>query len=81
MSKKFHYKIVEDFVGTEFEDCCIYDSEEKESWLRFDIPDSDPKEQWDEYICVLEGLRKIGYDLHEPLVEHDCISGTITESE
>ena len=46
-------------------------------WLRYDTEDSDPKEQWSNYIEVVETLKLIGYEFDEPQVEHDCITGDI----
>lgn len=46
-------------------------------WLRYDTEDSDPKEQWDNYIEVVEVLRELGLVLVEPQVEHDCITGDV----
>lgn len=60
--------------GSEFEKCVNVDNR-GELWLRYDIDDCDPKEQWSEYCEVSEGLRRFGLELDDPLTEHDCISG------
>ncbi len=46
-------------------------------YFRYDTEDSDPKEQWDNYIDVVEDLREKGFMLMDPYTEHDCITGTI----
>jgi len=50
-------------------------------WLRYDTDDSDPKEQWDNYIEVVEALKEVGFEFIDPLTEHDCISGDIKETQ
>ncbi len=61
--------------GSEFEGCVFVDN--GVIWLRYDTDDSDPKEQWDNFVEVQEGLRRFGLQLDEALVEHDCISGNL----
>lgn len=61
-------------AGTIFEGHIEVDGE-GEPWLRYDIDDSDSKEQWDEYCFISEQLKAAGLELDEPCVEHDCISG------
>jgi len=68
-------KIVSLLAGSEFEGCIFY--EDGKPWLRFDIDDCGPHEQWDEYCDVQDGLKRFGLKLVDPLVEHDCISGDI----
>lgn len=62
------------FAGTEFEGCVNIDNE-GELWLRFDIDDCGPKDQWSEYVDLQERLRSMGLELYDPQTEHDCISG------
>jgi hypothetical protein len=50
---------------------------ESQAYLRYDTEDSDSKEQWDNYIMVVEELEAVGLYLDDPYVEHDCITGTI----
>lgn len=46
-------------------------------YLRYDIDDCGPKEQWDEYIEVSDELARLGLMLDDPYLEHDCISGNV----
>jgi hypothetical protein len=62
-------------AGSEFDGCVFMD--DGKPWLRFDIDDCDPKEQWDEYCDVLDGLKRFGLTLEDAQVEHDCISGDL----
>ena len=48
-------------------------------WLRYDTDDSDPKEQWENYIMVQDDLRDYGLKLDDAQIEHDCISGDVME--
>lgn len=52
-----------------------------EIYFRWDTEDSDPKEQWDNYVEVSEDLRGIGYRLEDPYTEHDCITGNLIKEE
>lgn len=70
--------LVELLDGSEFEGCIF--SEGGDPWLRFDIDDCGPKEQWDEYCDVLERLKRFGLSLEDSVVEHDCISGKIIQA-
>ena len=67
--------------GTELEGCIRPLPDKSRVYLRFDIDDSDPKEQWFEYTEIKESLKRVGLRfIDEPdnvLVEHDCISGDI----
>ena len=66
-------EIKQKFKGTIFEGCLQVEA--GLPWLRYDIDDCGPKEQWDEYIDVVNGLKELGLELVDPYVEHDCISG------
>lgn len=68
-------KINELLKDSEFHDCVKVDG--NTLWLRYDIDDCDPKEQWTEYCDVQERLRTFGLELGDPCVEHDCISGDL----
>ena len=50
-------------------------------FLRYDTLDSDSKEQWDNYIWVVDELKDRGYEFIDPYVEHDCISGNIQKTD
>lgn len=67
--------ISESLRGTILEgEVCIV---EKALYCRHDTDDSDPKQQWDNYLDVQDQLKDIGYMLHDPQIEHDCISGDL----
>lgn len=47
-------------------------------FFQMDIfPEKTSKENWSEYCDVQATLREIGFELEDPQVEHDCISGKI----
>ena len=46
-------------------------------WLRYDFYSCDPDEQWENYICLSDDLKRLGFVLNDPCVEHDCISGDL----
>jgi hypothetical protein len=48
-------------------------------FLRYDTDDSDPDQQWDNYIDVVEELKKCGWKFIDACTEHDCISGAIEQ--
>ena len=55
----------------------VHAMEDNSVFFRHDTDDSDPQEQWDNYCEVVEDLKKIGLELEDPCVEHDCINGTL----
>ena len=46
-------------------------------YFRYDTEDRTPKENWDIYIDFQEMLRVKGYEIKDPVIEHDCISGDL----
>ena len=48
-------------------------------WYKYDFDSCDSRDQWEEWIDVMEMLAAIGWRLIEPIVEHDCISGGLGE--
>lgn len=48
--------------------------------LRYDIfPEATSKENYSVYLEIQEDLRSIGYELIDPYIEHDCVSGSIVK--
>lgn len=46
-------------------------------WFRYDTPDSDSRQQSDNYDIVREELASCGFELSDICIEHDCISGDL----
>ena len=46
--------------------------------LRFDVhPEQTSKENWSVFIDIQSDLREVGFEMREPNIEHDCVSGYI----
>lgn len=56
---------------------CVEVATDGTPWLRYDIDDCDPKDQWAEYCDVSDQLKSVGLVLEDPCIEHDCISGDV----
>lgn len=44
-------------------------------YLRYDTMDSTAKENFDVYCDIQEELRDYGFEIEDPYIEHDCITG------
>ena len=72
---------LEEYLQSYFGCSITVENDEYGPWLRYDTDDSDSREQWDNYIEVLECMKKVGFILDDPQLEHDCISGDIIKEE
>ena len=62
-----------------YEDCLEY--YEGEPYFRYDFPSCDSDEAWDTYIAVIETLFTVNLELHQPDLEHDCLTGDLVDVE
>ena len=46
-------------------------------YFRYDTDDNTVKENESKYFDISEDLRSVGYQIEDPQIEHDCISGTL----
>lgn len=47
-------------------------------YFRYDIsPEGTEKENWSLYCDIQDDLREYGYEIIDPQIEHDCISGQL----
>lgn len=46
-------------------------------YYRYDHEELDPKEQWTNFCETQDALREIGYELDDPQLEHDFLSGIL----
>lgn len=69
--------IIDRLAGTELDGCVTKDSEG--FYFRYDFPESDPDESWEEYIFISSILDAHGLYLCDSCTEHDCISGEVRD--
>lgn len=72
---------LEEYLQSYFGSSITVEQDKDGPWLRYDTDDNDSREQWDEYLEVLECLALEGLTLSDPQLEHDCISGDIIKDE
>lgn len=63
------------FKNTCYSDC--FAIVENTVYFRYDTEDSNPKEQWDNFIMCRDDLVEKGYTLRDAQTEHDCITGDV----
>ncbi len=49
--------------------------QEGKPWFRYDYDSCDAKESWSIFIDVQEELRGQGWEIDDPQIEHDCLTG------
>ena len=49
--------------------------QEGKPWFRYDYDSCDGKESWGIFIDVQEELRGQGWEIDDPQIEHDCLTG------
>jgi hypothetical protein len=54
------------------------DAHEGKLYFRHDVfPEATSKENWTRYCEIQEQLKELGWELIDPYIEHDCVSGQI----
>ena len=51
--------------------------DEEGMYFRYDTDDTTTKENGEKFYEINASLREVGYDIPDPQIEHDCISGTV----
>lgn len=79
--ENLYYRMRKELVVIGLDSYLSFDSTDGSIYFRYDTDEAEDnpiKENESKYFDISEDLRSMGYEIKDPQIEHDCISGTIT---